>query len=125
LLAEWNGAAAAKEKSDQGIESLVFARKQSQPARNNTPLDPNTATVDELLADGQLSTAIETLEEQVRRQPLNFDLLLKLAEAYGVYCRDAARAGKIIQRIEASAAFSAEQIQIAKAKLQEWKPAFS
>jgi tetratricopeptide (TPR) repeat protein len=77
-------------------------------------------TVEELLKNGQLSTAVELLENDVRERPQNFDASLKLAEVYAVYCADHHRATKIIQKLEHSPAFTPEEIQLARAKLREW-----
>ncbi|HWC58570.1 MAG TPA: hypothetical protein VHC44_02675 [Verrucomicrobiae bacterium] len=87
------------------------------------PIVESELSVDELLKANQLATAVERLEKEISEQPKNFELRLKLAEAYAVYCADPNRAGKIIQKMENAAAFSAEQIQLAKAKLREWQKA--
>jgi tetratricopeptide (TPR) repeat protein len=78
-------------------------------------------SVDELLKNNQLATAVERLEKDIREQPKNFDHWLKLAEVYAVYCADSNRAGKIIQKMENTSAFRAEEIQAAKQKLREWQ----
>jgi len=80
-------------------------------------------SVDELLAGGYLGTAIEMLERKTREQPQDFDSWLKLAEAYGRYSGDIYRAKQIVQKIEGNRAFTAEQMQTAKAKLAEWREA--
>lgn len=106
-------------KSAEGIESLLVHRKHSQ---DPAPLpDPKEATVSSLLADGCFGTAIEVLETRVREQPQDFESWLILAEAHGVYCGNLGRAGKIIGRMELNKQFSPAQIQIARAKLQEWR----
>jgi predicted Zn-dependent protease len=78
-------------------------------------------SVDELLKNNKFATAVERLEKSISQEPQNFDLRLKLAEVYAVHCADSNRAGKIIQKIENNPAFSAEQIQMAKAQLREWQ----
>lgn len=80
-------------------------------------------SVDELLACGYLGTAIEILERKIKEQPKDFELWLKLAEAHGLHSGNLQRAGKIVQQIEANRDFSAEQIQMAKARLEEWREA--
>jgi tetratricopeptide (TPR) repeat protein len=80
-------------------------------------------SVDELLACGYLGTAIEILERKIKEQPRDFDSWLKLAEAHGLYSANIPRAEKIIEKLEAGNNFSAEQIQIAKEKLKEWREA--
>src|ERR1039458_5658414 len=47
----------------------------------------------------------------------------KRAEAHGLHSGNLQRAGKIVQQIEANHGFSAEQIQLAKARLEEWREA--
>jgi tetratricopeptide (TPR) repeat protein len=80
-------------------------------------------SVDELLRSNQLATAVERLEKELSEQPKNFDRWLKLAEAYAVYCADLNRAGKIIQKMENTMAFTAEEIQRAKSQLRDWQKA--
>jgi tetratricopeptide (TPR) repeat protein len=80
-------------------------------------------SVDELLECGYLGTAMEILEQKVAEQPEDFDLLLKLAEVHGLHCGNVHRAEKIVRKIETNRSFSAEQVQIAKTKLTEWREA--
>ena len=77
--------------------------------------------VEELLKTSQFSTAVERLETSIQDEPRNFGLWMKLAEVYAVHCADLNRAGKIIQKMERTAAFNAEEILQAKAKLREWQ----
>ena len=85
------------------------------------PIVQPELSVDELLKTHQLATAVERLEREISEQPKNFDLRLKLAETYAVYCADPNRAGKIIQKMESTSAFTPEEIQLAKTKLREWQ----
>jgi tetratricopeptide (TPR) repeat protein len=78
-------------------------------------------SVDELLKNNQLSTAIELLEKAIAEAPGNFELRMKLAEAYGVYCADLHRAERIIQKIENSSTFTPQEIELARAKLKDWR----
>lgn len=78
-------------------------------------------SVDELLKNNQLSTAVEYLEKAVAEEPGNFELRMKLAEAYGVYCADLHRAERIIQKIENSSIFTPQEIELARAKLKDWR----
>ena len=78
-------------------------------------------SIDDLLKNNQLSTAVESLEISITEAPKNFDLWLKLAEVYGVNCADLNRAGKIIQKMESSSNFTPQEIQLAKTKLREWR----
>jgi tetratricopeptide (TPR) repeat protein len=105
---------------------LEYARRsivewaQRKPAPAAAPLPES---VEELLAGGYVGTAIEMLERQLEQQPGDFDLWLKLAEAHGRHAGNVRRAEKIIQKIESRRGFSAEQIQLAKARLKEWREA--
>jgi hypothetical protein len=119
MLLEWRGVTPPKEKQEHGIETLLYDAKFSSTLEPVAEKDP--VTVDEMLAAGQLATAIELLDKQVREQPGDFEGWLKLAEAHGFYCRDLRRAGKIVAKMEASSSFNPEQIRLAKAKLREWQ----
>jgi len=116
---EWSGMASPRTQTAEGIESLLVNRADSRSAEQAGAADG--ASVDELLAGGHLATAVELLESQLKDQPDNLSLWLKLAEAHGVYCRNLHRAAKIIGRIEANPAFTKEQVQLAKSKLKEWR----
>jgi len=108
-----------REKTTEGIESLLVNRRDSKFPEKAADL--GEVAVDELLAGGNLATAVEMLENQIKAQSDNFNLWLKLAEAHGVYCRNLNLAGKVIGRIEANPRFTAEQIQLAKSKLKGWR----
>ena len=86
-------------------------------------VDAPPESIDELLAQGYLGTVIEILEQKIKEQPGDFDLRIKFAEVYGQHCGDVHRAGKIVREIEAHPGFSPEQIQKARAKLDEWRKA--
>jgi hypothetical protein len=116
-LNEWSGMTAPRQKAE-GIESMLVA-----PA-HRTELVPDAtsdnASIDELLAAGRLATAIELIEARIASKPGDFELWLKLAEAKSVFCGDMTGARKIVDRMARNSAFSADQIQVAKAKLAEW-----
>jgi predicted Zn-dependent protease len=95
-----------------------WGQRKSAPAPEVLP-----ESIDELLACGHLGTAIEILEQKIAGQPWDFDLWLKLAEAHGLHSGNIHRAEKIVQKIESGHGFNAEQIQIAKARLKEWREA--
>jgi tetratricopeptide (TPR) repeat protein len=118
-LGEWIDPVAAEKKSTEGIESLLIARKHSKAPEHPSALDQTS--VADLLADGQLGTAIEILEAKLAERPHDFDLWLQLAEAHGRYCRNLGRAGAIVAKMEANATFSPEQIRVAREKLEEWR----
>jgi hypothetical protein len=105
-----------------------WAAQGKQPA----PVDTQSAalavqapepelSVDELLNTSQFSTAVERLTKLVAEEPRNYELWLKLAEVYAVYCADFHQAGKVIQKMERTTAFNVEQIQQVKAKLRDWQ----
>jgi tetratricopeptide (TPR) repeat protein len=95
-----------------------WGQRKSAPAAEVLP-----ESMDELLACGYLGTATEILERKIKEQPKDFDLWLKLAEAHGLHSGNVQRAEKIVLKIEADPGFSPEQIQIAKARLEEWREA--
>lgn len=101
--------------------SSIFEWSQGKPALEEVESLPES--IDEMLSKGHLGSAIEILEKKTQEQPQDFDLWLKFAEAYAVHCKDMGRAEKIVRRIETNPAFRPEQIQIAKAKLREWRVA--
>lgn len=112
-IAQWTAQAHQPPEEQQNILS-----HQIQPSA----IEPELS-VDELLKSNQLATAVERLEKELSEQPRNFELWIKLAEIYAVYCADANRAVKIIQRMQNTSAFTAEEIQLAKGKLREWQAA--
>ena len=103
-------------KAADGQPPISAAATQPHPQALVTEV-----SVDELLKGGQLSTAVELLENATRQEPDNFDVWMKLAEVHAVYCADHNRAGKIIQKMLSTGAFTAEEIQLAKTKLREWQ----
>jgi thioredoxin-like negative regulator of GroEL len=108
---------------------IEFARRTmaewSRPpvAPDPAAVSPRAVSVAELLADGRFGTAIEILEAQIQLQPDDFDLRLKLAEAYGRYCGNVDHAEKIVREIETTAGFSPAQVQQARNQLQAWRNA--
>ena len=97
---------------------IEWGQRKSAPAAAALP-----ESLDELLACGYPGTAIEILERKIKERPKDFDLWLKLAEAHGLHSSNIHRAEKIVQKIEHNHGFSAEQIQVAKARLKEWREA--
>ncbi|MGO8766024.1 MAG: tetratricopeptide repeat protein [Limisphaerales bacterium] len=93
-----------------------WRREKAAPEMAVLPESP-----DDLIAAGYVGTAIEILERTAKEQPQNFEAQLKLAEAYGLHSANPQRAKKIIEKIENNPAFTAEQVQFAKARLAEWK----
>ena len=108
---------------------IEFARRSINEWSNPTPMKSavkvQPESIDELVAHRYFGTAIELLEQKIKEQPQDFDLWLKLAETHGQHCGNVKRAEKIIQQIEANAAFRPEQIQLARTRLDEWREAGS
>ena len=137
-IREWPNLNSERQKSTESIESLLVDQKQLNPQKEpesvqSTPVettppdlpeeevDPDEASVKDLLTAGQLGTAIEKLERYLKLRPNDFDLRLQLAEAHGLYCCNLVRATQIVAKIETDADFSPQQIQQARQKLQEWR----
>jgi tetratricopeptide (TPR) repeat protein len=109
-------------------DHIEFARRSlgewSRPKPPPVPahaIAPKASSVADLVAQGSFGTAIEILEEQIKAQPADFELQLKLAEVYAVHCKNVARAEKIMGQMERSGQFSPQQIAIARVKLKEWQ----
>lgn len=119
----WKILAALEKQPHVAAAHLEFARRSieewSQP--RPAPLEEAEVggSVDELLAQGFIGTAIEMLEEQVDAEPGNFDLQLKLAGFYARYAKNVTTAERIIRRMDGK--FSPDQLLIARARLQEWR----
>jgi tetratricopeptide (TPR) repeat protein len=105
------------------VAHLEFARRSIEDWSQPRPVQPDEAelagSVDELLAQGFIGTAIEILEEQVDAEPGNFDLQLKLAGFYARYAKNVTTAERIIRQMNGK--FSPDQLFIARARLQEWQ----
>ena len=120
---------ALEEQPHMPVAYLEFARRTIEEWAREKPPAPAEAvavqpeSVEELLAKGYFGTAIEMLERKIKEQPRDFGLQLTLAEVYARHCGDDLRAKKIIQRIEANPAFSPEQKQSARPKLEAWRKA--
>jgi protein involved in temperature-dependent protein secretion len=78
-------------------------------------------TVDNLLAQGSLGSAVELLEAQIKEQPGDFELQLQLVKVYAIHCGNMVKAEKIIGQLELASKFSPEQIAQARQKLKEWR----
>jgi thioredoxin-like negative regulator of GroEL len=95
----------------------------SQDARLANTADPVPESVEQLLERGYFGTAIEVLEQKLKEQPQDFDAWIQLAGTYGLKCGNLDRAKKIIDKVAANPAFNLDQIQLARAKLKEWREA--
>ncbi|HSY17045.1 MAG TPA: tetratricopeptide repeat protein [Candidatus Acidoferrales bacterium] len=91
------------------------------PSKAAEPAPPQS--LDDLLAQGFFGSAIEVLEQKLREQPGDFDLLLRLATIQAVNCANLPRAEKLVRQIEADPRFTPEQAAAARAKLKEWHEA--
>jgi thioredoxin-like negative regulator of GroEL len=106
---------------------VEFARRSidewSRPKPEKTEAAAPPESVEELLAQGFLGTAIERLEEQIKAQPQDFALRLQLAEIHAMRCKDFQRSEKMIRQMETSSNFSPQQTESARAKLKDWRAA--
>jgi thioredoxin-like negative regulator of GroEL len=102
---------------------LDFARRSIDEWSKPQVQLPVTAeppgSVDELLEQGCVGTAMELLEVQMEAEPENFDLRLRLAELHVFYAGNVQAAERIIAQVEAK--LNPEQMQLAQAKLREWQ----
>jgi hypothetical protein len=80
---------------------------------------PAAKSVEELLAGRFYGTAVEVLQEQVKAQPQDYDLRLKLAEVQAVHCRNLPAAEKVVKQM--AGIFSREQVEQAENRLKEWR----
>jgi tetratricopeptide (TPR) repeat protein len=120
---------ALEKQPHHSASHIEFARRSinewSQPRPVPVPTDPPPAaeSIEELMAQRHFGSAIELLEKQIKAQPQDFALQLKLAEVYAVNCYNLPRAEKIIHQMEACANFTPQQIESARSKLKEWRAA--
>jgi thioredoxin-like negative regulator of GroEL len=102
-----------------------FARRsiqewsQDQPEPEPEPVLPES--IDELLAQGHLGTAVERLEKNISEQPQDFDLRMRLAGVHAELCGSLINAEAVIKQIEENPAFSPEQIKTARVRLADWR----
>jgi hypothetical protein len=92
---------------------------QNQPEPEPEPVLPES--INELLTQGHLGTAVERLEKKVSEQPQDFDLRMRLAGVHAELCGSLNNAEAVVKQIEENPAFSSEQIQTAKARLSDWR----
>ncbi len=110
---------------------VEFARRSLEEWRQAPEVSPpepvpvGLLTVDDWLAKGGFGTAVDILTHQVKLQPHDFDLRLKLAEVHGRYCGDLQRAERIIRALELFGGFSGEQQKLARERLETWRAAHS
>ena len=110
-------------------DHLEFARRHIEewsrpaPAAPETPAPAPPETVEDLLAKNSYGIAVEKLEAQIREQPQDFALQLKLADIYATHIKNFPRAEKIVKSLERSPEYSPELKAEAAAKLQQWRAA--
>lgn len=98
-----------------------WSRSKPEPAK---PVEaPIPVSVDELLAQGLIGSAMELVEEKLRERPGDFALRLKFAEVHAVHCANFPRAERIVRQIMGDPRFTPEQGANAKARLKEWHQA--
>jgi hypothetical protein len=121
-IPEWaNAGRSATNQPAAPIESVSVGRAAAVPTEPTKPAPFDLAEVDQLLTAGSLGSAVELLEAQIKTQPTDWKLQLKLAEVYAVHCHDMVRAQKITGRLEQNAAFTADHVAMVRAKLEEWQ----
>ena len=80
-------------------------------------------SVDNLIAQRSLGTAVELLEEQIQARPDDFSLRMKLAEVHAVHCKNLRRAENIIQQLRGTGSFTPQQAAWAQDQLKQWRAA--
>jgi len=102
---------------------LDFARRSieewSRPQVDLPVATVPKGSVDELLEQGCVGTAMQMLEVQMEADPGNFDLRLRLAELHVLYASNVQAAERIIGQVESK--LNPEQSRVAQAKLREWQ----
>jgi hypothetical protein len=106
---------------------IDFARRSIEEWSRNDPPESIPAapaeprSLDDLLAEKSYGSAVEMLEQNIKEQPRDLGLRLKLAEVHALCCHNFPRAEKIIRQLEADRCFNAGQVAAGKAKLKEWQ----
>ena len=83
--------------------------------------EPVPETIEELLAKKYFGTAVDRLEKQCEAEPANIEPWMKLAEVHGLHCANMKLAEKTVRQIESSPAFTPDQKQQARNRLQDWR----
>ncbi len=109
-----------EKKGQTPRDHLDFARRSMEdwihPKPKEPAAQPPSGSVEELLANGFIGTAVETLEEKVEADPGNFQLVLRLAEVHAVYASNPAAAERIVKQMEGR--FTPEQCREAAQRLR-------
>lgn len=93
----------------------------SPPVQLDGEVQKPPESLEELLAQRYFGTAAERLQEQLREQPDNFELHMKLVELQCRHCDNVIGADKLIRQMELSGRFSREQMASARLRLKEWR----
>jgi hypothetical protein len=91
------------------------------PATPETERLADPAALEKLLAARSLGAAVELLEREIKQRPTDWHLQFKLAEVYAVHCHDLGRAENIVLRCEHQPGLPADQAELARVKLAEWR----
>jgi len=98
-------------------------REWSQSTSEPEPEPVLPESIDELLAQGHLGTAVERLEQKTSEQPEDFELWMRLAGVHAELCGCVNNAEVVVKQIEENPIFEPEQILTARARLAEWRKA--
>ena len=111
--------AAIPAKISDPINSYLDRVKQSQatPPAAVGPVD----SVEKLLLERRLGTAVEILKEQAEAAPDNFELWHRYAEAQGHHCGNPTAAEKILRQMERSGHFKKAQLRKTHNQLRKWR----
>ncbi len=105
------------------VAHLDFARQSieewSRPQVDLPVAAVPKGSVDELLEQGCVVTAMQMLEVQMDAEPDNFNLRLRLAELHVFYAGNVEAAERLIAQVDTK--LSPEQLRLAEAKLREWQ----
>ena len=83
--------------------------------------EPLPESIEELLQKRYFGTAVDRLEKRCEAEPANFEPWIKLAEVHGRHCANLKLAEKTIRQIETNPAFTSDQKQQARNRLQDWR----
>ncbi|HUC86017.1 MAG TPA: tetratricopeptide repeat protein [Candidatus Acidoferrales bacterium] len=114
----------ARAEDERATPSHDRTERARIPPERTTPEAPTAfdlASVDQLLAQGALGSAVEMLEREMKARPLDWGLQLKLAEVYAVHCKEVTRAEKIARRLEQTSNLPPDYAILVRAKLAEWR----
>lgn len=109
---------AARPEEDPLNEHL---RKLRQRREILPPPPPPKDKYDEMINTAQFGTAVDLLKKELETNPTQFNLWLRYAEVQGLHCGNIQRAERIIEQMDRTGHFDEQQMQLAVAKLSEWR----